>query len=96
MTEVYLMFYEASVQIFVTFNKFLQREDPIICVVLPQMKSFVVKLLAKYLKVDIIKAAGADITSIDYANDENQLPGDLNFFTMSNINSFQIIPCLSA
>ena len=73
------MFYEATLQIFGTFNKFLQHEDPVIYVVIPQMKSFVLKLLARYLKVDIIKA-GEYITSIDYANDENQLPGDLNFF----------------
>ena len=80
MTEVYLMLYGTTLQIFVTFTKFLQHEDPIICVVLLQIKSFVVKLSARYLKVDIIKAAGEDITSIDYANDENLLPGDLIFY----------------
>ena len=41
MTEVYFMFYQASLQLFVTFNKLLQREDPIIGVILQQMKSFI-------------------------------------------------------
>ena len=27
MTEVYLLFYQATLQLFVNFNKFLQRED---------------------------------------------------------------------
>ena len=39
-TEVYLMFYQAVLRMFVEFNKFLQREDPLICVMLKQLNSF--------------------------------------------------------
>ena len=81
MTEVYLIFYQASLQLFVTFNKFLQREDPIIGVILQQMKSFIKKLLGRFVKVSIIKAAeeatDSDITSVDYVNVENQLTSEI-------------------
>ena len=39
-TEVYLFFYEAVLQTFIHFNKFLQREDPLIPVISEQMDSF--------------------------------------------------------
>ena len=75
------MFYEALLQTFVTFNKFLQREDPIIliCVVL---NHFFRKLLARLItKVGIIKAieevSEGDITSVGYVNSEMQLSGEL-------------------
>ena len=76
MTEVYLMFYQAALQVFVAFNKFLQREDPIICStewdeVLPK------KLFGRFVKVDTIKCATEDITSIAYDNPHNQLPGKI-------------------
>ena len=45
------------------------------------MKSFFRKLLARFVKVSVIKATeGAsegDITSVDYVNSENQLSGEL-------------------
>ena len=74
MTEVYLMFYQATLQIFVKFNKFLQREDPIIRVMLSQMNSFLKKLFGMFVKVSTIKAA-EDICSVSYDNLGNQLPG---------------------
>ena len=77
MTEVYLMFYETSLQIFVHFNKFLQREDPIIFVVLDQMRSFFKKLLGKFVKVAIIKAAERDLTTVMFEDPENQLSSKL-------------------
>lgn len=37
MTEIYFLFYEAGLQTFVNFNKFLQREDPLIPVISEQI-----------------------------------------------------------
>ena len=71
------MFYEASLQIFVHFNKFLQREDPIIFVVLDQMRSFFKKLLGKFVKVTVIKAAERDLTTVMFEDPENQLSSKL-------------------
>ena len=38
--EIYLLFYESVLQTFVHFNKFLQREDPLIPNIREQMDSF--------------------------------------------------------
>lgn len=73
MTEVYLLFYQAVLQVFMDFNMFLQREDPLIAVIFKQMKAFLKKLLSKFVKILAIKSA-VDITSVDYSRD-NQLPG---------------------
>ena len=71
-TEVYLLFYQAALQLFITFNKFLQMEDPLIYVINEQMCSFMKKLLGKFVSVSAIKAA-PDITEVEYR--DNQLPG---------------------
>ena len=47
-TEVYLLFYESVLQTFINFNKFLQREDPLIPVISKQMSSFLTKLAEKF------------------------------------------------
>lgn len=75
MSEVFLMFYHAALQLFINFNKFLQREDPIICVILSQIKSFLKKLFGRFVTVAAIREAQADISSLDYQNRDNQLSG---------------------
>ena len=73
MTEIILMFYHASLQLFINFNKFLQREDPIISVISCQIDDFLKKLLGKFVTIRSIKDA-ADITSVPYTR-AHQLPG---------------------
>ena len=73
MTEVYLLFFQAALQLFISFNKFLQREDPLIPVVSEQMGSFLKKLFGKFVTISAVRDA-ADITSVQYSR-ENQLPG---------------------
>lgn len=75
LTEVYLMFYEAALQCFIGFNKFLQREDPIISVILSQMNNFIKKLLGRFVTVTAIRAADGDLSGLHYEDSENQLPG---------------------
>ena len=74
LAEVYLMFYHFVLQLFVKFNKFLQSEDPIIPVIWNQSNSFIKKLVGKFVRVDCIRRAASDITTIDYRS-ENQLTG---------------------
>ena len=50
MTEVYLMFYQAVLQVYVKFNMFLQREDPLIPVLHNEVNSFLKKLFSSLLK----------------------------------------------
>lgn len=80
MTEVYLLFYLAALQLFTNFNKFLQREDPIIPVISDQQTSFLRKLLGKFVPVGAIKSA-KDITSVNYCK-ENQLRGKTSIFVV--------------
>lgn len=69
------MFYHAALQLFINFNKFLQREDPIICVILSQIKSYLNKLFGRFVTVAAIREAQANISSLDYQNRDNQLSG---------------------
>lgn len=73
MTEVYLLFYQATLQLFVNFNKFLQREDPILPIIAEQMTAFLKKLFGKFVTIQAIRGA-PDVTSINYSR-ECQLPG---------------------
>lgn len=46
MTEVYLMFFQSAITMFSNFNRFLQREDPLIYLMHAQMESFMTKRAA--------------------------------------------------
>ena len=67
------MFYHAVLQVFVNFNQFLQREDPLIPVMFSQCVNFMKKLLGKFVTISAIKNA-PNICSIDYMKKENLLP----------------------
>ena len=77
MSEDHLFFYHATLQLFVNFNKFLQREDPIICVMHDQLHKIVKSSMGKFVYVSNIRDAlsAGDITCLDYASRENQLAG---------------------
>lgn len=74
MSEVYLMFYQAALQLFRNFNKLMQREDSVICVLWNQMNTFTMKLFGRFVRVSAIKAA-LDVCHVKYRREENQLPG---------------------
>ena len=75
MTEIYLLFYEAVLQTFVNFNKFLQREDPLIPVISEQIESFLTKLASKFIPVSGLRAAGQDFAGLKFSELSDQLPG---------------------
>ena len=54
MTEVYLLFLQSAFQVFVFFNKLLQREDSILSVLLQQTELYLTKL---FPTVSLIKDA---------------------------------------
>ncbi len=74
MTEVYLLFYQSSLQLFIHFNMFLQREEPIIPVIHEQMKSFLKKLASKFVTVQEIRNANGNFRTINVR--DNQLSGN--------------------
>ena len=75
MSEVYLMFFHATFQLFVNFNQFLQREESLVPVLHDEMLLFMKRLFGKFLSISAIKEGLDDITSISYHETENQLPG---------------------
>ena len=84
MAEVFLLFYQASLQPFISMNKFLQREEPLIPIMADQMNNFLKKLFGKFVNVSAIKAASS-IVNVDYGRDK-QLPGMQQYF-MHSISS---------
>lgn len=77
MSEVYLHFFCCALQLFKKLNLFLQREDPIIPIVLDQLQNFVKNLLGKFVKVATIRNARSDLHSVEY-DEANQLDGTFN------------------
>lgn len=73
MTEIYLLFFQSALQVFVRFNKFLQSEYPLVPILCAQMESFLTKLAGKFLKVSAIKAANREFFALQYKKRENQL-----------------------
>lgn len=57
MTEVYLMFFQSALQIFLQLNLFLQREEPLIGTMDQAMKRFLRLLACKFIAPVTVKAA---------------------------------------
>ena len=55
MTEIHLLFYQSALQVFVHFNMFLQREDPLIPVIHDEMIKFITKLTSKFMPATAIQ-----------------------------------------
>ena len=57
MKEVYLLFYQSALQIFIQLNQFLQRGDPLIGAVSQALQRFQRLLACKCIPPAIVKAA---------------------------------------
>ena len=57
MTEVYLLFYQSALQIFINLNLFLQRQGPLIGSVSSSLKRFLRLLACKFISPQSVKAA---------------------------------------
>ena len=75
MTEVYLLFYEAVLPTFTCLNLLLQREDPCIFLIADAIRSFLKKILAKFVTIQAIKSK-SDVTTVAYECIDNQLDDD--------------------
>ena len=91
LTELYLLFYQAALQVFLHFNMFLQREDPLIPIIHKQIASFLTKLATKFLLVSTIKAAKGDFCSMPYKDSAKQLSGDI--YIICNIRLLNFCIC---
>ena len=74
-TEVYLMFYQAVLPSFTSFNTFLQRETPCIHLLQDKIEFFVSKILSKFVKMRVIKDAieSGTLLDLDFLSVANQM-----------------------
>ncbi|XP_061577748.1 zinc finger BED domain-containing protein 5-like [Cololabis saira] len=87
LTEVYLLFYEATLPAFSTLNLLLQREKSSIFLLHEEMTKFIRKLCAKFLKLAALQNQG--VHDIQYKDPSNQLPGEklnIGFITRATLN----------
>ncbi|XP_061584295.1 uncharacterized protein LOC133449178 [Cololabis saira] len=71
LTEVYLLFYQATLPAFSTLNLLLQREKSSIFLLHEEMTKFIRKLCAKFLKLAALQNQG--VHEIQYKDHSNQL-----------------------
>ena len=91
MTEVYLLFFQSVMPSFTHCNMFLQREEPLIHVLQPQLTRMLRNILAKFVKPSVIAEhlRAGTLTSIDFKNDENHVTNNclsVGFLTKQSIN----------
>lgn len=71
-TEIYLLFYQSSLQLLIKLNLKLQRDEPLISRLHGEIKQFLKKLAAKFIKISEITEP---YDAISYDRLENQKPG---------------------
>lgn len=81
MTEVYLLFYQSALQIFINLNLFLQREEPLIGAINSSLKRFLKLLACKFISPVTVKASTSFQQLLDV---EQYLPG-MCVFLKSNL-----------
>ncbi|XP_073727861.1 uncharacterized protein [Misgurnus anguillicaudatus] len=87
LTEVYLLFYQATLPAFSTLNLLLQRERSSIFLLHEEMTKFVRKLCSRFLKPVALQCR--DLHDIHYKDPANQLPGEklnVGFTTRATLN----------
>lgn len=72
MTEVYLLFFQSALQIFINLNLFLQREEPLIGAINSSLKRFLKLLACKFISPVTVKASTSFQQLLDV---EQYLPG---------------------
>ena len=75
MTEVHLLFFQSILPCFTHANQFLQREEPLIHVLQPQLLNLFKKVLGKFLKPAVLSIhCNADaLMSVDFNPISNQV-----------------------
>eukprot|EP00057_Strongylocentrotus_purpuratus_P019851 XP_011674325.1 PREDICTED: uncharacterized protein LOC105443158 [Strongylocentrotus purpuratus] len=87
MTELHLMFYQATLPTFTDFNLLLQRQCFSVHLLHKQMHLYIRKLMSKFMKPEKIK--DIRVSDIQYKAEENQLPDSkltIGFTTRGTLN----------
>ncbi|RXN16530.1 hypothetical protein ROHU_027475 [Labeo rohita] len=88
MTEVYLLFYQATIPVFTSLNLLLQRENPSIFLLQDEMIKFIRKLCSKFILPTVLQSHHKP-EDIPYVDKENHLPGNklsVGFTTRARLN----------
>ncbi|KAL3054101.1 hypothetical protein OYC64_006435 [Pagothenia borchgrevinki] len=88
MTEVYLLFYQATIPAFTSLNLLFQRQHPSIFVLQDEMITFIRKLCSKFLLPTVLQTH-LKPQDIPYVDKENHLPGyklNVGFITRVRLN----------
>ena len=90
MTEVYLLFFQSVLPTFTCCNQFLQREEPLIHLLQPQLAKLLQNLLGKYGKpVVLAESLGAGgLSSVDFKNPANHVDNEsllIGFLTRQTV-----------
>ena len=91
MTEVYLLFFQSLMPCFSHANQFLQREEPLIHILQPELLNLLKKILGKLVKVAVIShcLSGGTLVSVDYKAVSNQVTDKdllIGFITKQTVN----------
>ena len=92
MTEIYLLFFQSILPTLNCANKFLQREEPLIHLLQPQLLSLVKKLLSKFVKPSILVKSLKDLDglyALQCSDEVNQVANRdlvIGFITKQEVN----------
>ena len=91
MTEVYLMFLQSILPTFTHMNMFLQREEPLIHALLPQLQSVIKNVFGKFVQPKVIAEALKEggLLSVDFKDGNNHVGRDrltIGFITRQKVN----------
>ena len=92
MTEVFLLFFQSVLPSFTHCNQFLQREEPLIHVLRPQLEKLLKNVLGKFIKPEVIAEGLKNVDgllSVDYMNTNNHVTDDkmvIGFVTKQTVN----------
>ncbi|XP_076867954.1 uncharacterized protein LOC143518920 isoform X2 [Brachyhypopomus gauderio] len=87
MTEVYLLFYQATLPTFTCLNLLLQREKPSVFLLYEEMTKFIRKLCGRFLHISALQ--GRAVEDINYTDPSTQLSGqklNVGFTTRTTLN----------
>ncbi|RXN01326.1 hypothetical protein EOD39_7096 [Acipenser ruthenus] len=71
MAEVHLLLYQATLPVFTEFNLLFQCQEPSVYLLHGQMRSYVKKLMSKFVTTTAIK--NADVCEVEYKDKQNQM-----------------------
>ena len=82
MFEIQLLFFQAVLPVFTTFNLFLQRDDPQIYILHSQMLNLLKKLPSKFIKPAVIQRHKEKLSEVAFNDPENQLDASKLFIRL--------------